>query len=159
MNADSNAAKIVSKFDEIITNTAIEFDIPLLNKKEILLNLYNVSILQYGQPFILYDKCRFFIESIEMKNPEFTDFLKRQYIEVFNQPKLLHYELYSYLYFTITHWQDLPRYLDKASPKLSVGLFFNTDIEHMEFIKNEIALRFQEKLVVQLVNDISLSAF
>lgn len=159
LNGDSNAAKIVSMFDEIITNTAIEFDIPLLNKKEILLNLYNVSILQYGQPFILYDKCRFFIESIEMKNPEFTDFLKRQYMDVFNQPKLMHYELYSYLYFTITHWQNLPSFLDRASPKLRVVLFFNTDIEHMEFIKNEIALRFQEKLVVQLVNDISLSTF
>lgn len=156
---DSEVAKNVALFDKVVTNTANEFSIPLLNKKELLLNLYNINILQCGQSFILYDKCRFFIESIEKNNPEFIIFLKKQYKCVFHHTSMHQYELYSYLYFTIIHWLDLPLFLDKASPTLSVGMFFNTNTNHMLFMKNDIALKFREKLVVTLMDDLSIADF
>lgn len=159
LSDDSESAKVVAMFDGILTNTSLEFDIPLLNKKEVLLNLYNISILQYGRPFILYDKYRFFIDNIETENPEFICYIKNKFADIFNKPSLLQYELYSYLYCIITHWQDLPVFLDEVSPRVTVGIWFNTDVEHMKYIKNEIALRFQEKLVVKLIDDLSLSAF
>lgn len=159
LETNAVVANTVTLFDKVVTNTANEFNIPLLNKKELLLNLYNINILQYGQPFILYDKCRFFIESIEKNNPEFIIFLKKQYNCVFHHACLPQHELYSYLYFTVIHWLDLPLFLDKASPTLSVGIFLNTNINHMVFMKNEIALKFREKLVVIIMDDLSIAAF
>ena len=159
LETNAVVANTVTLFDKVVTNTANEFNIPLLNKKELLLNLYNINILQYGQPFILYDKCRFFIESIEKNNPEFIIFLKKQYKCVFHHTSMHQYELYSYLYFTIIHWLDLPLFLDKASPTLSVGMFFNTNTNHMLFMKNDIALKFREKLVVTLMDDLSIADF
>ena len=151
-------AEKVTALRTLLDNIALKMNIPQPNQNEVLLNLYNISIFQYGKPYILYNRYQYFVDSIEKDYPEFIAVFKEE-LSKSNLGELETHTINSFAYTIFTNWQNLMLELEKLAPKMSVGLFFNTDVEHMRMLKDKITYLFNNNLESTIIMDLSLKSF
>lgn len=150
---ETSAEKQILKaeIEKLIDRIAYKFKIEHSNKETLLLELYNMSNLQYGQPYILCNKYHFFVQNIKEIHPIFIDILTIELEVFFSKISFKNDPLNSYLYMIITHWKDLYLELENRSPVLNIGLFYSTDIEHMTMVKDQIQFRFNKKFKIEIL--------
>lgn len=156
----SEKEKLKVEIDRLIHNISLKSGINESNTEGLIVDIYNVSNLQLGQPYILYDKYKWFINDLKnghrknllmMVSNEIMFFFKKTNIEI----KAIN----SYLYILFTHWRALSILIRESQPVLEVGIFFNTDMEHMSMIKEEIMFRFSNRFKVEILNNLTISDF
>lgn len=139
------------KFEEIIHNIEAYFNISTENSLDkILVDLCNVSNLQIGPPYILYDSQSIFIREASKFNSSFIQSLQDLFGTVY--PHLKTHVLHTYIYILITHWPKLLSELRKNAEKLAISLVFDSDSEHLDMIKELIQTIFPHKFSVTVIN-------
>lgn len=128
----------VSLFTQLVKKIATRYNISLNNPDDLVFHLFNTSELKQKFTSILYDKNKEFVDAATLYNTEFINYVKNELIQLKNDPYGEEENIFSLCYILITHWKNLAIQLKKNSFKLKVGLFFDSDLEHMYFINDSL---------------------
>ena len=140
------------KFEQILQDISREFKIKTSGFYEkLVVDLCNVSNLQFGAPYILFDKYSYFVENVSKVNKKFMKFIIESIYSRF--PHISEYELNTYIYIMVTHWPNLLTSLQKSSTKLPVSIIVDTDIEHAYMIQNIIQTKYPDRFSIDILTD------
>lgn len=148
----------IANIKQFLTTISKDLEIPLENKEELTLVLFNVNNMIIGESYILYNKKLIFIENFIQNTPYIADFIyqglnKAAYlIRDFKQ-----YELEELTYIFITHWKGFADKILTLKPRYSVGIFMDSDIEHSEFIATILTNLFKEDFSFHVMSSLSFS--
>lgn len=128
----------VSLFTQLVKKIATRYRISLDNTDDLVFHLFNTSELKQTFSSILYDKNKEFVNEATLYNREFINYVKNEIQYLKNDPHGEEENIFTLCYILITHWKNLAIHLKKNVPKLKAGLFFDSDLEHMYFIKDSL---------------------
>lgn len=148
---------LTSFLEDIAETLSIEIE----NKEELVLNLFNLTPLNSGKPFILNDKYRTFITSITHDYSHFYDFItdtvSRNLLNVGIDWDEDAINTFSYM--LITNWNGLVQQIENNIKVFSVGLFFETDMGHVNMLREQLTYYFKNRLTFTIIDKLTLSEF
>lgn len=146
--------------EHTIKRLSEEFSLPLENKETLILEMYNTTLLMLiGNTFILNNQHKIFVDSITRNNRAFLYILNTELTKLFVSKKMEESQMYYLAYCLTTHWPQLYLKLQSIQKKVHIGLFFYTDSEHTEYIKDELTYYFRDKINIDLMPELSLKEF
>lgn len=144
----------------LIKNIALKTGLHDSNTDNLIVDIYNVSNLQFGKPYILYDKYKHFVNNLQNRyNRKLIVTVTNETLLFLKKINVNKLAVNSYMYILFTHWSNLNSLIIRYQPVLNVGIFYNTDMEHMEMIKNEIFLRFSTRFSVEILTNTTIKDF
>jgi len=159
---DAQLKKEVDYLNQLLDNLALQTDIILMNKPELLLSLLNSNPLRNQDPrsgYILYNRNHYFVKSIE---DYFPDFLKkmqaslnefRQFLKVPFSTRHMNYMIY----ILFTNWENLIPQLEDKFNKIKVLILSNRNTAHSQMIKDFIEFKINEPLSIDIYKELYLS--
>lgn len=161
--ASDNAVKIsVEKNQQLLDTLSNKLEIPIENKEHILINIYNTIVLSSNlssENYILYNSHQSLVHRITNQHPYFTDILNETLKKIFGSSGYNKNRRDTLTYMLLTHWRKLAIHLQQGTPTVNVGILLDTDIEHMELIKDELYVQFDNKFSISITEEFTLSAF
>lgn len=145
--------------DHTLSLLSDKFYLPLENKETMIFELYNTTLLTGDNSFILNNRNKIFVDSITRYNKPFLRILNRELANLYTQKQMTESEMYALAYCLTTHWPQLSLKLQSIQKKIRVGLFFYTDSEHTDYIKDELTYYFRDKLQIEPMEELSLLDF
>lgn len=148
--------EIYDGLKDTIISLSQTFQIPTYAIDEWLLKIYNV--ISIGEqisitPYIIFPNRKAFLLSNEVLRKTVLDAAKKLFIQhVPRVAKRNEAYFYEFFYLLVTHW---PGFYDRVKEQISpckVGMFFNSDVEHMYFMKQQLEGIFVEKLQIEVLD-------
>lgn len=149
---------IGAKFSELIESISQTLEIQCLNKERLILDLTNAYFLNYGEQFILYDLYSEFVDEFNQVQGEWTQFIKKEIEVIFVTSAFSKAEANYYIYLLMTHWNSLYLNLEKNKETPKVGIFFNTDLEHINFVQDMLESYFNDSIQFEVIDSIETQA-
>lgn len=159
MKQNSKIENFVISLNLFLENISTKLAIKLKNKEQLVLNLYNLDTLYYGNSYILYNRFQVFIELSTHDYSNFYQFIKNEInhnLPIKNK-NWSQDAINNFFYMLITHWSDLAHGIEKKIKIFSVGLFFNTDIEHMKMLEYQLSYFFKNRLTFTIINALTVN--
>lgn len=140
----------------VVSELSRQLDIPVLEMNELVLKIYNVLSTTAKltiTPYILFPNRKSFL----LLSRHLQEAVQQQTRQLFNHylPAVAERNqayFYEFFYLLVTHWPDFYHYLIQLTPPCRVGLFFNSDVEHMTYMKAHLQFLFGEKITVEILN-------
>lgn len=159
---DKLTNKRVSHLEKMLSRLSEDNKIPLINKKNLILSLYNVIYLENYDPrsrFILYDRNALFQNRVKKY---FPSFYQSSLTEIINFIKITPLELnqktMNYLLYTLfTEWENLLIELRKKIYKIRILILSNRTPSHSQMIKNFLEAEYNDYIVCHVYNDTLIS--
>lgn len=152
--------RAVTLMDDFLQSLSQEFQLPLANKEQLLLELFNVYHLNVGESYLLYNKKKVFLDNFLENAPQVTDFLARSIQKASNLDKNFEaHEIEQLAYIFITHWDGFAKSINKLKQRFSIGVFMDSDFEHSEFIAATLNDRFKDELEFQVIQAATVTEF
>lgn len=157
-NGSKKIEKKVVIFKLLIENISQRYGIKLENEENLIHSIYNTSVFYLDFPPIFYDINKEFIDGMMLSNEKFILYLKKELasLDYFNDWN--DSSVYAIAYTLITHWKNFLFYLKKKAPIAKVGVFFDSDIDHMSFVISELKTYFNHTMDFEIVSYASLTA-
>ncbi|PNK46109.1 hypothetical protein CBR59_30185 [Bacillus thuringiensis] len=152
---------VVPRIIDLLDNLSNKLNISIQNKEKVILELYNLQNMNYGQSFILHDKRRLFSEHLSHEFSYFVSLLKKELTKFrFHEDFKWNANFFTEtLYILIIHWTNLLSALKYKVPILHVGIFCDADIEHTEFIQNIMEYQFGHLIKPYIIEEFTLCSF
>ncbi|MGO2265987.1 MAG: helix-turn-helix domain-containing protein [Vagococcus salmoninarum] len=149
--------KVVNHLDNFLESISREFKLPLVNKDQLILELFNVYHFNYSEPYLIYNKKKAFLSTF-LENAPYTSELIYKGIQRASslQDEFKSYELEELTYIFITHWKGFAHVIKSLEPQFSVGIFLNSDLEHAYFLKTMLNSIFYNELNFHVINGTNL---
>lgn len=148
--------KILINFKKLINNIAIHYSIEIENEKDLIFHLYNTNELTLTFSHIIYNKSKEFLDTLTEYNEEFIIYMNKNLVQLGIEKNKQNGDIYALPYILVTHWKNLAIQLQKSKPKILVGLLFDSDIEHMLFIKDLLSNKFAYQLDIVLIENLQI---
>lgn len=145
--------------EQTLEKIANEYNLAIKNKQQVILKIYNKSLVVQAETFILNNRNKHFVDAITAHNSTFLTILTEEFDKLYPQRSMKEYEMYALAYCLTTNWPQLSLKLQSSQKKLQAGLFFYTDVAHAHFIKEELSAHFNTKLQFTIMTELSLSDF
>ena len=139
-----------------------QFDITLTNPGNLLLRLYNVMAIGTKlsiTPYVIYPNRKIFLlfsQSLKATILEQSKALFNQFVPMVAQKNEAYF--YEFLYLLVTHWPDFYKKIINQVPPCEIGLFFNSDIEHMHYMKINLNFLYGDKINVTVIESEELAS-
>ena len=147
----------------IINYVSGELDVPVQNYEKLVTDLFNLVNLARNlklSQFILNDKKkRFFKEASEQEKSLYFVLEESLHKNVLKEYEWKKSDVYELFYILTTHWSNLLPALQSRVRKLRVGLFFDTDQEHAQYITRRLSYRFLNEIEIFIMNALSQEDF
>lgn len=160
--SDDSIKVSIEKNMQLLDTLSNRLEIPIENKEHILLNIYNTIALSTNlssENYILYNASQVLVNRITNQHRYFNDILNEALRKIFGTTGHNKHRRDSLTYMLLTHWRNLAVHLQQGTPAVNVGILLDTDTEHMELIKDELHVRFDNKFNVSIAEEFTLSAF
>ncbi|MBC1565331.1 helix-turn-helix domain-containing protein [Listeria booriae] len=158
-----NVKTSIERNQQLLETLSNKLEIPIENQEHILINIYNTSVLSTNlssdSSYILYNTSQALVNQITNQHPYFTDILNEALKKIFGVSEYNPSRRDTLTYILLTHWRNLSIHLQQGTPTVNVGILLDTDIEHMELIKDELHLQFDNKFNLSITEEFTLSAF
>lgn len=156
---DRSIAELIESLYQFLESISNKLEIELENKDELVLDLYNMDALYYGNSYILYNRYQAYIESITHDYSNFYHFIKKEVNQnpFIKKKKWSQDAINNFFYMLITHWPDLAHGIEKSIPVFSGALFFDTDTEHVKMLQDRLSYFFQDRLNFTILESLTLS--
>ena len=146
---DDNKRKVFGAIYEMLAALAEEFSISSENTQRLQINLYNMIRLSEYRYFIIYSRSRQFISGFDLDNPNVIDIFEEK-MAILDKydikiPDYIHDDV---IYTLLTEWPDFLEKIDSFVPDIKIGLLFDTDADHVEFIHKILKKYSKQKLTV-----------
>ncbi|MBO0470286.1 helix-turn-helix domain-containing protein [Enterococcus sp. DIV0242_7C1] len=146
---DKNKSMIVKQLNELIDYLCDTLGIQCTNYDNLLLTLYNFTTLTYGMEFVLFSRYKFFLNAMTDYYPSFFNSIKNKVNELLSYTHLE--KAHEFVYYLLLNWIELQKALYKFNPKMNVGIYFYTDIDHNYWMKQFLKEHFSEKLSITVL--------
>lgn len=134
----------------LLHTVANALNIPFTGTEELQRTLFNVLQFRNNPPYILYSKNKIFVHSFARYHPSIVSILQT----------VVHNVLFSQygkdvvdetIYLLVTHWPDIVKQIEKTVSQVTVGIFFDSDQEHAQFIADMVRQSTQIDLYVSVL--------
>ncbi|CAD5900044.1 helix-turn-helix domain-containing protein [Carnobacterium maltaromaticum] len=156
-NSEILIDKKLIMFEKLINNISIKYNLKVENIDVLLFHLYNTSEILFGSYSIIYDKTKEFVAELTLYNESFIDYLKTELKKIDLSNSWNESSYYTLSYVLITHWKNLALYLKQSVSVLKVGLFFDSDTEHLLYIMDELNEEFKYILDIQPIYALTIT--
>ncbi|MDZ5759247.1 helix-turn-helix domain-containing protein [Carnobacterium maltaromaticum] len=156
---DRQGRCLVNKIESFLEELSVKYSVPLSNRTELILALYNKIQLSTGKGFILFNKEKHFFENFYTKHRELSKTVLadiKKELEGAPQEKGKEYLIF---YTLITYWPSFIKAFENSLSKVSIGLFFSTDKKHIEFLKERVSSFFEGRITVEIMNHLNITSF
>lgn len=151
--------EIFDKVYLLLSNLSNEFALSLDNTEQLQLDLYNIMQLSHYRHFIIYSRCRQFLEGFGNDHPYILNIFyeKMKALKVCTcTPE--YYLCDDIIYTIITQWPEFLDKIESLTPRIEIGLLFDTDIAHLKFIQKLLKKYSNQKLSIAVPNVFSTTA-
>lgn len=59
---------------------------------------------------------------------------------------------FEFIYILVTHWEGFYKTVSSQAMPCKIALFFNSDMEHMRYVQNELKFQFNHKVKVEFLD-------
>ncbi|AUJ86526.1 helix-turn-helix domain-containing protein [Enterococcus sp. CR-Ec1] len=139
---------VYENFNNVINNVCSAFSINHpANMEKLLLDLCTVYNLNFGKPFILYDKYDLFVKQMSHNHSNLILFIQNQFNSYFKN--IEEHSINSFTYILVTHWKELINYIEQNKTKITIALIYDTDIEHIDMLEADISTHLHHHCIIQ----------
>lgn len=156
---DPATREFVESLIAFLENISADLSIQLKNKNELVVKLYNIDTLHYGDTYILYNKYHTFTQLVTHDYSNLYKFIKKevsQNLPIKNKNWSKN-DINRLFYMLITYWDGLATGIEKKVKVFSVGLFFDTDVKHMNLLKDQLSYFFNNRLTFTIISELTTS--
>lgn len=159
-NNNSVMKNYMTDIHKYLDSLASELDISIKNKNKVVLEIFNLITLNYGNDYLLFDKKKLFLNNFSKHSPYVTRLLYENIDKYFSTPeKITENDKTQLIYILVVHWDELSSKLYSFNPIFNAGIFMNWDTEHSQFIANILSQHFIGRInfkpiVGKKINDI-----
>lgn len=133
------------KIQTLLDTIGRDLKFPLTDTRPLALELFNILQFSERPPNVLYNRSRIFSRGFARENVLTSVIIRRHISAAFDiaaDPEI--HDLIFYL--LVTHWPGLINKLRNSMLEVVVGILFDSDIEHAEFIADLIVRMSQRRL-------------
>lgn len=145
------------KFEELLESIASKYKIEQTNREELLVQLCNYRMLDYGAYFILYDNVSVVVNHFRHDYFKGIEFIRLKLTEIFQGETLTEYKLNDYISRLIIHWDKFLIELEKEVISLKIGLVYYAEEHYLKLIQEEISHRFKDRFETIIIDYDSLA--
>ncbi|EPM6849804.1 helix-turn-helix domain-containing protein [Enterococcus faecalis] len=139
---------IYENFNNIINNICSTFSINHPdNMEKLLLDLCTVYNMNFGKPFILYDKYYLFVKQMMHNHSDLILFIQNQFNSYFEN--IEEHSINSFIYILVTHWKELINCIEQNKTKVTIALIYDTDDEHINMLESDISTHLHHHCIIQ----------
>lgn len=155
MTTDNRLRDQVLYLDKFLDDLAATHHLPLINKKEVILEVINSISTEKFDPrtgYILYDRNRHFVDVIRNSFPQFFQHLHEGIIgfrRFFKLPLIENY-IHFDIYLLVATWRQILPALRRNLDKINILVISNRHTSHSRLIKDFIEYEFSEQLVIDV---------
>lgn len=149
---DDELREKLAFIEQAIIEIQTKLNIPIRNKEEIILMMFNISRMQYGKSYILYNENLVLDEFLKERYPKLIKSMSSS-LEKICMSEDKEHELHEYIHALIIYWLYPLKSSLKINSTLKIGLFYDYDLEYMKVIEQEIYLHFPSLFTVELLHD------
>lgn len=132
------------------------FSIPVTNQAFLELKLYNLMRVAERisiTPYVIYPNRKIFLMFNKVIPKNILDSARDVYAQSFkeiNQKNDAYF--YEFLYILVTHWEGFYGKLREKAQICKIALFFNSDYEHMIYMKNDLEFQHHQKVKIDILS-------
>ena len=150
---DKHKKKVFAAIGELIESLGEEFSISTENTERLQISLYNMLRLSEYRYFIIYSRSRQFIEGFDLDNPNVLNIFEEKMAILERHGLELPNHIYDDVIYTLmTEWPDFLEKLESFVPDIKIGLLFDTDRDHVEFIHTILRKYSKQRLTIVVPN-------
>lgn len=140
--------KLDNSIQTLLNEIAQELNISASDTEKLHLDLFNILQFAKNPPSILYSKSKIFVREFFHDNQPLAsvimDKIHQVYASILSEDGMA-----EVFYLLATHWPSLLEKIKENAPKISIGVFFDSDIEHAQMIADLISQH--SKMSVQVL--------
>ena len=133
----------LKKLEQLVTSISEELSIPLMNQKELVLELYNETEVRKKNHFFIFDRQKRFLKLFAKENPTV-------YSQLVNLPALKaglkSDKFFDVIYTLLTKWENLYHEIKKKDTEIKVGVFMDFDFNYSSFIASVLTEHFHKRV-------------
>lgn len=147
---DSRIKQHINNASQYIDNIASILGLPISNKEQIIIEVFNLIILNAGKDYLLFNKRKFFLDYFAKESPYITNILYKE-IEnnFFYLDDITDNDKDQFIYILVIHWKELSNKIYSFNPIYRVGIYMNWDVEHNSFISGILSQHFLGRLTFE----------
>nr|WP_277989244.1 helix-turn-helix domain-containing protein [Vagococcus fluvialis] len=140
----------INDTNQYIDNIADILSIPISNKEQIIIEVFNLIILNAGKDYLLFNKKMFFLANFSKESPYITNVLYKEIEKNFIYlDDITDNDKDQFIYNLVIHWKELSDKVYSFNPIYRVGIYMNWDIEHNSFINGVLSQQFLGRLTFE----------
>ena len=138
----------------LIDNIAISLDIhlPSSQRDKLIYELVNVNLSTIAETYLIYNFKHNFLVNLKKDFPFVYHFLHNHIIDNRFFSTYEDHKIEAIIYVLITHWENLLYTIQFSYPKFTIGVWMDTDIEHMKFIADIINKKQYSRFTCEPIN-------
>ena len=125
------------KLELLVTAVAQTFNIDCPNKDTLLADLFNIYSANTHATCVVYNRQKNFLDNLPLSLEPVAKFLQKTTSNFFEN-ELDTYQINEMVYIMMTHWQHFVRDIANGLDEIILGVFYDNDVEHTNFICNAI---------------------
>lgn len=158
---NSYIKKSIDQLKDILVAISKDFDLPIPNRKQLLLDMHNTSHLEkqeINSNYILYDRKGDFARSLETLCPKFfkrikSDIIKyRKEINQSEDPIMINHLIYT----LFTHWEDLTVGLERKKQAIYILVISDYDARHSKMLVDTVNYFTSEQVIVEAIAEMNI---
>ena len=139
--------KLYDKVIVLLNNLAKQLNISLQGTERMQLNIYNMLQLSSYRYFIIYSRSRQFIDGFARDNKSIVEIFYTQVSELLGCTRD-NYICDDVTFTLITEWPDLIDKIDAMVPEIRIGVLFDSNMKHAEFVQRTLSKHSRLKVSV-----------
>lgn len=140
---DDMVSNKIAKLENICELVSLELDIPLINKDEMLLELYNETEVRRKNEFFIFNRQNRFLKLFAKENPDI-------YSQLVSLPvlreQLTEDNFFDVVYTILTKWKNLYHEIKKKDVEIKVGVLMDFDFNYSTFITSVLREHFNKRV-------------
>lgn len=147
--------EIIEKLNKFITVVSEKFELNLLNKESLLVDMYNMISFPSNYSYILYSRDATFLSSL---SNEITPlyFTSRKYLIQIFRNSINEHKINALLYLLFTHWREFISSIRVSRDNLRLGIYTDSDREHANMVFDILSSNFSYGLDIEIIETIYL---
>ena len=154
---DKQKEEFIDSLTQLVTEISQTFKICCSNQKELVEDIYNISNTNKKCMSTIYNRQKNFLDNLPVSLEPISIYLRNAIDNKFNQ-QLDKSRVDEITYVIMTHWQGLIRDISHSVGHILVGVFYDNDIEHTNFICHAVSSVSPVDVVSIIPEEINLEA-
>lgn len=147
--------ELYKKIGLVIDRISTAFGIPVPNRVFLYYKLYNLLIISKRisiTPYVIYPNRKIFLLFNKAIPRDILEKARKMYASVLDSVVDRNEAyFYEFIYILVTHWEGFYTAVSEKFKPCRISLFFNSDVEHMRYMKEDLLFQLGNKATVDIL--------